>query len=429
LKNKFENNLRFAKRLDHTDSLKSYRSKFFIPKMKGKPVIYFSGNSLGLQPKQTISFIQRELKDWAGLGVEGHEHAHRPWLYYHKFSKKILAEIVGARPNEVVAMNQLTVNLHLMMVSFYRPSIGRYKILTEAGAFSSDQYAFESQIKFHGLNPASALIEVSPRDGEFTLRTEDIIKAIEEHGRELALVIFGGVQYYTGQFFDIKKITEAGQKAGAMVGFDLAHAIGNVDLQLHRHNVDFAVWCSYKYLNSGPGGIAGAYIHEKHFQGDELPRFAGWWGHQEKERFEMKKGFKPITGVDGWQVSNVPVLQAAAHLASLQIFRAAGMKTLRKKSILLTDYLEYLLKEIDPFENSYRIITPSNAKDRGCQLSIFLKQNGKKVFNSLTRNGVSLDWREPDVIRLAPVPLYNTFEEVFRFTELFKTILTKSSDR
>ena len=429
MKNKFENNLRFAKRLDHTDSLKSYRSKFFIPKMKGKPVIYFSGNSLGLQPKQTSSFIQRELKDWAGLGVEGHEHAHRPWLYYHKFSKKILAEIVGARPKEVVAMNQLTVNLHLMMVSFYRPSTGRYKILTEAGAFSSDQYAFESQIKFHGLNPASALIEVSPRDGEFTLRTEDIIKAIEEHGHELALVIFGGVQYYTGQFFDIKKITEAGQKAGAMVGFDLAHAIGNVDLQLHRHNVDFAVWCSYKYLNAGPGGIAGAYIHEKHFDRDDLPRFAGWWGHQEKERFEMKKGFKPITGIDGWQVSNVPVLQAAAHLASLQIFRDAGIKTLRRKSILLTDYLEYLLKEIDPFENSYRIITPSNSKDRGCQLSIFLKKNGKKIFNSLTRNGVSLDWREPNVIRLAPVPLYNTFEEVFRFVEIFKAILAKSSDR
>jgi kynureninase len=427
LKNKFENTLRFAKRLDHTDSLKSYRSKFFIPKMKGKSVIYFSGNSLGLQPKQTSSFIQRELKDWAGLGVEGHEHAHRPWLFYHKFSKKILAEIVGASPKEVVAMNQLTVNLHLMMVSFYRPSAGRYKILTEAGAFSSDQYAFESQMKFHGLNPASALIEVSPRDGEFTLRTEDIIKAIDENGRELALVIFGGVQYYTGQFFDIKKITEAGQKAGAMVGFDIAHAIGNVDLQLHRHNVDFAVWCSYKYLNSGPGGIAGAYIHEKHFDRDDLPRFAGWWGHQENERFEMKKGFKPITGIDGWQVSNVPVLQAAAHLASLQIFRDAGMKMLRRKSILLTDYLEYLLKELDPFENSYRIITPSNSKDRGCQLSIFLKKNVEKIFNSLTRSGVSLDWREPNVIRLAPVPLYNTFEEVFRFAEIFKNTLAKSS--
>ena len=360
------------------------------------------------------------------LGVEGHEHARRPWLSYHKFSKKILAEIVGAKPSEVVAMNQLTVNLHLMMVSFYRPSAGRYKILTEAGAFSSDQYAFESQIKFHGFDLESTLIELHPRDGEFTLRTEDIIKAIEEHGHELALVVFGGVQYYTGQFFDIKQITDAGQKAGAVVGFDLAHAIGNVDLHLHRHNVDFAVWCSYKYLNAGPGGIAGAFIHEKHFDRDDLPRFAGWWGHQEKERFEMKKGFRPIRGIDGWQVSNVPVFQAAAHLASLEIFRQAGMKTLRGKSILLTDYLEYLLKEIDPLENSFSIITPFNAKERGCQLSIFLKKNGKRIFNSLTRNGVSLDWREPNVIRLAPVPLYNTFEEVFKFAEIFKNILAKS---
>ena len=428
MKNKFENTLRFAKQLDQTDSLKSYRSKFFIPKMKGKPVIYFSGNSLGLQPKQAPIFIQQELNDWANLGVEGHEHAQRPWLSYHKFSKKILAEIVGAKPKEVVAMNQLTVNLHLMMVSFYKPNAGRYKILTEAGAFSSDQYAFESQIKFHGFDPERALIELSPRDGEFTLRTADIIKAIEKHGQELALVIFGGVQYYTGQFFDIKKITEAGQSAGAMVGFDLAHAIGNVDLQLHRHNVDFAVWCSYKYLNSGPGGIAGAFIHEKYFDRNDLPRFAGWWGHQEKERFEMKKGFKPIPGVDGWQVSNVPVLQAAAHLASLEIFQAAGMKALRRKSILLTDYLEFLLREIDPFENSFRIITPSNSKERGCQLSIFIKKNGKKIFNDLTRNGVSLDWREPNVIRLAPVPLYNTFEEVFGFARIFKVILAKSSD-
>ena len=429
MKNKFENTLRFAKRLDHTDSLKSYRSKFFIPELKGKPVIYFSGNSLGLQPKQASTFIQQELNDWANLGVEGHEHARRPWLYYHKFSKKILAELVGATPSEVVAMNQLTVNLHLLMVSFYRPSADRYKILTEAGAFSSDQYAFESQIKFHGLQPERTLIELSPRDGEFTLRTEDIIKSIEKHGHELALVVFGGVQYYTGQFFDIKQITEAGQQAGAVVGFDLAHAIGNVDLHLHRHKVDFAVWCSYKYLNAGPGGIAGAFVHQKHFDQDGLQRFAGWWGHQEKERFEMKKGFRPIRGIDGWQVSNVPVFQAAAHLASLEIFQQAGMKTLRGKSILLTDYLEYLLKEIDPLENSFRIITPSTSEERGCQLSIFLKKNGKKIFNSLTRNGVSLDWREPNVIRLAPVPLYNTFEEVFKFVEIFKAILTKSSGR
>lgn len=419
MKIKFENSLQFAKTLDRSDSIKTFRSKFYIPTLNGKPCIYFSGNSLGLQPKQVSGFVDQELKDWANLGVEGHEHAQRPWLYYHKFSKKLLAKIVGAKPTEVVAMNQLTVNLHLMMVSFYQPTSERYKILTEAGAFSSDQYAFESQVRFHGLNPEKALIELKPRDEEFTLRTEDILDAIEEHRRELALVIFGGVQYYTGQFFNIKKITAAGRNAGALVGFDLAHAVGNVDLNLHKDQVDFAVWCSYKYLNSGPGGIAGAFIHEKHFQSD-LPRFAGWWGHQEKVRFDMKKGFKPMPGIDGWQVSNVPVLQAAAHLASLKIFQEAGMKALRKKSILLTAYLEFLLKEIDPFENYFKIITPSRPSERGCQLSLFIKSGGKKIFRSLTQKGISIDWRQPNVIRLAPVPLYNTFEEVFRFAENFK---------
>ena len=388
-------------------------------------MIYFSGNSLGLQPKQTRTFVNQELDDWANLGVEGHEQARRPWLYYHKFSKKILGQLAGAKSSEVVAMNQLTVNLHLMMVTFYRPTDRRYKILTEAGAFSSDQYAFESQIKFHDLNPEKTLVELSPRDGEFTLRTSDIINAIEEHGNELALIVFGGVQYYTGQFFDVKLITDAGHNVGAIVGFDLAHAIGNVDLHLHNHNVDFAVWCSYKYLNAGPGGIAGAFIHESHFDRDDLPRFAGWWGHQEKERFEMRKGFKPIAGADGWQVSNVPIFQAAAHLASLEIFQQAGIKALRKKSFLLTGYLEYLLKEIDPFQNSFSIITHDKARERGCQLSIFLKKNGKWIFNALSKNGVSLDWREPNVIRLAPVPLYNSFEEVFRFVEIFKIILAR----
>ena len=386
----------------------------------GNPSIYFSGNSLGLQPKRAGSYVNQELSDWAALGVEGHEHARRPWLYYHKFSKKVLGELVGAKPAEVVAMNQLTINLHLMMVSFYQPTAERFKILAEAGAFSSDQYAFESQIRFHGLDPDKTLIELEPRDGEFTLRTDDILKAIENHGHELALIILGGVQYYTGQFFDIKNITEAGQKAGAVVGFDLAHAVGNVELHLHRHSVDFAVWCSYKYLNAGPGGIAGAYVHEKHFQRSDLLRFAGWWGHDEKVRFAMKKGFIPMHGVDGWQVSNVPILQAAVHLASLEIFHEAGIKALRKKSILLTGYLEFLLKEIDPFEDYFKIITPARPEERGCQLSIFIKANGKKVFKALTRKGVSADWRDPDVIRLAPVPLYNTFEEVFRFAEIFK---------
>jgi kynureninase len=420
VKVKFENSLAFAKRLDRSDPLRTYRSQFFIPKIKGKQTIYFAGNSLGLQPKTTKRFINQEFNDWASLGVEGHEHAKHPWLYYHKFSKKILAEIFGAKSSEVVSMNQLTVNLHLLMVSFYRPTSKRYKILTEAGAFSSDQYALESQLKFHGFNPDDALIELKPRAGEFALRTEDILQVIQENRQDLALIMLGGVQYYTGQFFDIEKITTAGHNAGAVVGFDLAHAAGNVDLYLHKHKVDFAAWCSYKYLNSGPGGIAGAFVHERYANEFNLPRFAGWWGHAEKERFEMKKGFKPISGVDGWQVSNVPIFQAAAHLASLEIFKAAGMKALRKKSILLTGYLEFLLKEIDLHQNHFQIITPSAVSERGCQLSLFIKKNGRKIFNVITKEGVVADWRQPNVIRIAPAPLYNTFEEVFRFVEILK---------
>ncbi|MEQ8424879.1 MAG: kynureninase, partial [Cyclobacteriaceae bacterium] len=323
----------------------------------------------------------------------------------------------------VVAMNQLTVNLHLMMVSFYRPTKKRFKIITEAGAFSSDQYAVETQIRFHQLDPKSALIELKPRPGEYTLRTEDIIQSINEHGNELALVLLPGVQYYTGQFFEIKKITQAGHKAGAMVGFDLAHAVGNVPLQLHKDDVDFAVWCSYKYLNSGPGGIAGAFIHEKHKENFSIPRFAGWWGHQEDVRFQMKKGFKPMTGADGWQLSNVPVLAGAAHLASLKIFEEVGMTRLRKKSILLTDYLYFLLSEIDPGEKHFKIITPADPKSRGCQLSILMKKNGRKIFNALVKKGIFTDWREPDVIRAAPVPLYNSFEDVYKFSTCLSTLI------
>jgi kynureninase len=420
---KFENTLQFAKRADRQDPLKSFRGKFLIPKVNGKTSIYFCGNSLGLQPKTTKKFLTQELDDWAKLGVEGHLHAKRPWLYYHKFSKKALSKIVGAKTSEVVAMNQLTVNLHLMMVSFYQPTSKRYKIIAEAGAFSSDQYAFESQIKFHGLNPDQVLVELKPRDEEAALRTDDILRVIEEHGNETALVLLGGVQYYTGQFFNIRKITEAGHQAGAIVGFDLAHAVGNVPLALHDDGVDFAVWCSYKYLNSGPGAIAGAFVHERHASVFSLPRFAGWWGHDEKERFQMKKGFIPQQGIDGWQVSNVPIFQSAAHLASLEIFDTAGMKALRKKSVALTGYLSFLLKEIDPLGNYFTILTPSSPDDRGCQLSIFMKNNGRKVFDKLTKAGVIADWREPDVIRVAPVPLYNTFEEVFRFAEIFKASL------
>jgi kynureninase len=418
---KFENTIQFAKKLDKQDPLRSFRPMFLIPKVNGTTSLYFTGNSLGLQPKTTKKFLNEELEDWSALGVEGHVHSRRPWLYYHKFSKKVLAKIVGARPSEVVAMNQLTINLHLMMVSFYRPTSQRFKILTEANAFSSDQYAFESQIKFHGLDPDKTLIELKPRDGESALRTEDILKAIDDHSSELALVIFGGVQYYTGQFFDLKKITEAGHKAGAVVGFDLAHAAGNVLLNLHDDDVDFAVWCSYKYLNSGPGAIAGAFVHDKHAERSDLPRFAGWWGHDEGERFKMLKGFKPQAGVDGWQVSNVPIFQSAAHMASLEIFDKAGMKALRKKSVALTGFLEFLLKEIDPSGDHFTILTPRNADERGCQLSVFVKHDGRKVFNKLTKAGVIGDWREPDVIRVAPVPLYNTFEEVFRFAAIFRS--------
>lgn len=422
---KFETSLQLAKKLDRQDPLRTYRSRFHLPRLNGKTAIYFTGNSLGLLPKTTEKLVNGELSDWARLGVEGHFHARRPWLHYHRFSKKSLAKLVGAKPAEVVAMNQLTVNLHLMMVSFYRPTPARYKILTEAGAFSSDQYAFESQVKFHGFDPEKAIIEISPRVGELTLRTEDILRAIEENKNELALVIFGAVQYYTGQFFDLEEITRAGHAAGASVGFDLAHAIGNVPMQLHKHNVDFAVWCGYKYLNAGPGALAGAFVHERHAQDFNLPRFAGWWGHHDKERFQMRKGFKPMQGVDGWQLSNFPVLSGAAQLASLEIFDGAGVNRLRRKSILLTGYLEFLLKSGENHGASFTIITPQAKNERGCQLSLLMKKDGKKVFNAISKAGVIADWREPDVIRVAPVPLYNTFEEVFSFARIFNNIIVK----
>lgn len=420
---KFEATRAFARSLDRADSLSHFRKQFHIPQVKGKASIYLCGNSLGLQPRSTEKWLKEELNDWARLGVEGHFHAKRPWLHYHQFSKKILARITGAKPTEVVAMNQLTVNLHLMMASFYQPSATRYKIITERGAFSSDMYAVESQIKLHGFTPEEAWIELQPRPGELTLRTDDIIEVIEQHRDSLSLVLLGGVQYYTGQFFEIGKITQAVHEAGAFAGWDLAHAIGNIPLSLHQHQVDFAVWCGYKYLNSGPGGLAGAFIHEKHASNTSLPRMAGWWGHQEKERFQMKKGFQPIASVDGWQLSNFPVLSGAAQLASLKIFEEAGMKSLRKKSEQLTGYLEFLLHQIPSFEGHFQIITPANKNQRGCQVSILMKQNGKRVFNKLTQQNIIADWREPEVIRVAPVPLYNTFEEVFTFVEVFKSAL------
>jgi len=421
---KYEESLQFAKRMDREDPLQSFRKKFHIPVVRGKPAIYFTGNSLGLQPESTKGQVARELEDWARLGVEGHVHARRPWVAYHKLTKKILAQLTGAKPLEVVAMNQLSVNLHLLMVSFFRPTLKRFKILTEAGAFSSDQYVLESQLKYHDIDPADGLIELKAREGESFLRTEDILESIQQHGDELALIFFGAVQYYTGQFFDLKKITAAGHEVGALVGFDLAHAIGNVVLNLHKDDVDFAAWCSYKYLNSGPGAIAGAFVHERYAHNHNLPRFSGWWGHDEKERFEMKQGFKPMPGADGWQLSNHPVLPGAAHLAALEIFReAGGMRMLRKKSEQLTGYLEYLLNSLDPTGHTFKIITPGNPQERGCQLSVCMNRNGKKIFNRILREGVFADWRQPGVIRLAPVPLYNTFEEVFRFGKILKRAL------
>lgn len=419
---KYERSLSFARSLDRKDPLRKFRSEFLFPGNGKKRFLYLCGNSLGLQPKNTRKYILEELNDWAEHGVDGHFHSRRPWLYYHKFFKKPLTKLTGAKPDEVVAMNQLTVNLHLMLTSFYQPTDRKFKIITEAGAFSSDQYAFESQIKLHGLDPDRALIELAPRAGEHYLRTEDITTAIKRHADELSLVIFGGVQYYSGQFFDFKTITNAAHEAGAYAGFDLAHAIGNVPLNLHHDGVDFAVWCGYKYLNSGPGGMAGAFIHNRHAN-SKFPRLAGWWGHQEKVRFQMKKGFDPIPGADGWQVSNFPVFSGAAHLASLDIFERATMPALRRKSLFLTGFLEYLLHESDPEGKFFTIITPADPTARGCQLSILMKKDGKKVFKRLEKEGVITDWREPDVIRVAPVPLYNTFEEVYQFTEIFKRAL------
>jgi kynureninase len=415
---RFEPSLTFAGKLDQKDPLKSFRKKFHIPKVKGKEAIYFAGNSLGLQPRTAESIIKQELKDWAKLGVEGHVHGKRPWLYYHHFFRKQVALLVGARDNEVVTMSQLTVNLHLMLTSFYKPTKERFKIIIERGAFSSDQYAVGSHINLHGFS-ADALVELAPRSGEYCLRTADIVQALHAHSSQTALIILGGVQYYTGQRFDVAAITRAGHNAGALVAFDLAHAVGNVPLALHDDGVDFAVWCGYKYLNGGPGAVAGAFVHERHGLASKQ-RLAGWWGNNEGERFQMKPDFDPMKGADGWQVSNFPVLSGAPLLASLEIFRQAGLKKLRKKSVDLTGFLEFLLNEIDPDKKHFQIITPTDPEERGCQLSILMRVDGKKTFDSITRAGVICDWREPDVIRVAPVPLYNTFTEVFRFAELFE---------
>lgn len=410
--------LAYAKKMDRNDPLRSYRSQFYFPKHNGKNTIYLCGNSLGLQPKAVKAALNYELDHWKTHGVEGHFKGEMPWLYYHKFLNKQAAKIVGAKSQEVVVMNTLTTNLHLLMVSFYRPTKKRFKIIMEAGAFPSDQYAMESQARFHGFNPNKTIIEVKPRKGEETLRTADIIDVIKKHGSSVALVMFSGVNYYTGQCYDMKAITAAGHKVGAQVGFDLAHAAGNVPLQLHKWEVDFAVWCSYKYLNAGPGGPSGAFVHERHANNPKLPRFAGWWGHDEKNRFLMKKGFIPMTGAAGWQLSNAQIFSFAAHKVGLDLFAEVGMKALRKKSEQLTSYLEFLIKDLNKKGSQFNIITPSTKADRGCQLSILTSENGTQLYKYLTENGVVADWREPNVIRVAPVPIYNSFEDVYRFVQL-----------
>ncbi|HRE74212.1 MAG TPA: kynureninase [Flavobacteriales bacterium] len=423
----YRNTLEFAREADQQDPLRSYRQQFHFPQHQGTDVVYFTGNSLGLQPKRTREHILQELDDWAKFGVEGHFYAKHPWFSYHENLTASNAAIVGALPSEVVCMNQLTVNIHLLMVSFYRPTPLRYKILCEAKAFPSDQYALETQVQHHGFRAEDAILEIAPREGEYTIRTEDILKVIEENKDSLALVMMGGVNYYTGQFFDIKTITAAAQKVGAYAGWDLAHAAGNVELHLHDWNVDFAAWCSYKYLNAGPGSVSGAFVHEKHAH-SKLPRFAGWWGHDKSIRFKMEKGFQPMPGAEGWQLSNAPVLSMAAYKASLELFAEVGMPQLIKKSRLLSGYLEFLIAEVNKAvsgkENTpLEIITPLEWNQRGAQISMVAHGQGKDLFNKLIAEGVIPDWREPNVIRLAPVPMYNSFEDMFRFAEILTRIL------
>ncbi len=421
----WKNDALYAGELDQSDELRSFREKFYIPVINGKGSIYFTGNSLGLQPVSTAAYLQQELDDWARLGVEAHFHAKNPWKPYHENLAAPIAKIAGAKQTEVVAMNSLTVNLHLLLVSFYRPTEKRFRIICEAKAFPSDQYAFASQARYHGLDPDEAVIEIKPRAGEHGLRTEDILSTITKYGDSVAVVVLGAVNYYTGQFYDLEAVTNAAHEVGAYAGFDCAHAIGNVELKLHEQQVDFACWCSYKYLNSGPGGVAGIFIHEKHATNKEFPRFAGWWGQNKSTRFQMGKEFDPIPTAEGWQLSNVPILSMAAHKASLDIFEEAGMDRLHKKRKMMAAYLRFILEDIN---NSFNdpcmdIITPAEENARGCQISMLMLRKGKQVFDELTKRSVIADWREPDVIRVAPVPLYNSFTDIFNFGAIIKEII------
>jgi kynureninase len=407
----------FAVGMDRRDPLAAFREEYYFPNtLDGERYIYLTGNSLGLQPKGVGAAIEQELSDWARFGVDGHFEAKNPWYNYHEIFREPAAALVGALPGEVVVMNTLTTNLHLMMVSFYRPTKERYKILIEEGAFPSDLYAVWSQARFHGFDPEEAITAIAPRVGENTIRMEDIESVLEDQGSEIALVMLGGVNYYTGQAFDMQRITEAAHRHGCVVGFDLAHAAGNLLMKLHDWDVDFAVWCTYKYLNSGPGGVSGCFVHERHAFEPDLPRFAGWWGNDPQTRFKMQGGFIPQHGAAGWQLSNAQILPMAAHKVALDLFTKAGMEALREKSELLTGYLEFLVNQI-PGER-YHIITPSNPPERGCQLSIRTDGDARVLTERLKWEGVIADFRHPDVIRVAPVPMYNTFEEVWRFATI-----------
>ena len=418
-----EFSLAYAQALDSNDPLHSYREQFYAPFLQGKRAIYFLGNSLGLQPKTAQDEVMTIMEGWANFGVEGFFLGKDPWLNYQQKITPLLCDIIGAKKEELVTMNHLTVNLHLLMISFYQPTTTRYKIICEAKAFPSDQYAFQSQVKLHGFAAADAIIEVHPKEGTELITTEDILAVIEAHKDSVALVLFSGINYYTGQVFDIKSITEAAHKAGAYAGFDLAHAAGNIKLQLHDWQVDFACWCNYKYLNSGPGAIAGAFVHARHLSNNALPRLQGWWGNDVANRFKMGNAFTPTPTAESWAMSTSPMMLLAAHKASLEIFAAAGFDNLVTKSKALSDYSFFVLNHINQPVEKFKIITPINPDERGCQVSFSIHQNAKAVFDTLLPFGIFADWREPNVIRVAPVPLYNSFEEIYIFAELLQQIL------
>ncbi|NAS14128.1 kynureninase [Poritiphilus flavus] len=421
----FRNELDFAQDLDQNDPLRVYREQFHFPKVGGKQVIYFTGNSLGLQPKISKDYVDEIMKDWRELAVEGHFYAEKPWWDYHERLAAPLAKVVGAKTSEVSVMNTLTVNLHLLMVSFYRPDNKRFKILCEEKAFPSDQYMLKSQLRHHGLDPEHALIEVRKREGEHFWRTQDVIDKILEAGDELALVLIGGVNYYNGQVFDMEAITKAGKSVGAAVGWDLAHAVGNISLSLHDWGADFAAWCSYKYMNSGPGNASGIFVHEDHLGKKDIQRFEGWWGTEKASRFMMKPEFEPISNADAWQISNPPVLALAPYLASLKLFEEVGMPALIEKRKKIVAYLEFILGEVaETVSGSFEVITP---EERGCQLSVLLHGQGRPLFDYLMKNGVIVDWREPNVIRLAPAPFYCSYEDMYQFGQILKEGILKLS--